>query len=219
MSKQAQFFIVSIVLLALAFFVIFSFFISAEQSSIVMFEPSSSDDFENIANAISESNEWISSKSWWDLDWRYKKNFTISGGISNPTELDASIPAAKVSDCAKELRLVNSAGVEVDSDMKTADNCILIFTASTGEYWIYYNNSAVTQPAYRSAVASGTAPTFAVGSEQEVNPSDLCSHLKDMHLKKSIYFNCTRTLATGNSTYNYTIDFRANNFEFTGSVT
>jgi len=53
-SKKAQFFIMSIVLLALAMFILMSYFLSIGESSAIMFEASSRNEFKNIQNAIKD---------------------------------------------------------------------------------------------------------------------------------------------------------------------
>ena len=78
-NKKAQFFVISIVLVALAFFAIFLFFQASEQTSVTLFQPSSSLDLQNTINSVQQRNTWVQDY-WKNLTYRKYTNKDIDKG-------------------------------------------------------------------------------------------------------------------------------------------
>jgi hypothetical protein len=53
-NKQGQFFIISIVLLAIAMFLLMTYFLTIDESSAIMFESNSRIEMDNIKNAVND---------------------------------------------------------------------------------------------------------------------------------------------------------------------
>jgi hypothetical protein len=78
-NKRAQFFIMSIVILSIAIFVLMTYFLTVDEASAIMFEKNSRIELKNIQNAIQDNNNCAGNYSLCDhFNQIYGGNFKIS---------------------------------------------------------------------------------------------------------------------------------------------
>ncbi len=213
--KKGQFFIIGVILLAVSISVLVYNFMTVEKASIYLFEAGTDHDFRNIVTSITEKNDQIEGDGWWNTSWKIRKLVSISAVAGNPTEINLSISSADIASCEKEIRVINSTG-EIDSDVTADTGCNVTFTIATGNYYMYYNNSAASKPAYRNTVSGNEGATYSVAGREYIG--ELCTHLETIYLQKGIYLNCTESETGDWSRLNYTIDFKSKEFEFYGYI-
>lgn len=216
MSKKAQFFLVSLVLLAFSFFIIFGYLRSIDSASVSLFEPSSSSDLKNIHHAVDKRNDYLAndiSPSWWNLNWAYRKGVTIDNLGTNPAEINMDIASGRFSSCVNEIVVINNTGdIEIVSVAQDNPPCDISFTAVNGvTYYVYYGNPSASQN--NPTPSSGNVDSvYTLGSEQE---SQVCTHLKYIYQLEGKFLQCS-VANINNNRINYSINFSAPDLRFSG---
>ena len=129
--------------------------------------------------ATDESGTWqefnyTGNDSWWNHSWSHRRSITVSEtvGIARPLQLVdvpiSGVDYAGLTSCTRELRVVDSLGHEVTSQVygEVVANgnvtCHLLFQASaeanaSTSYYVYYGNAAAMPPSYTSDLDSTSA--------------------------------------------------------------
>jgi len=212
-NKRAQFMLVAVVLIAISIFMVFTYIRSADTSGIIFFEPDSRGEFTGLQNSIHTRNAWLSDY-WFNLDWENRSTIEISGPIVNPVEVDPSIPPG--SDCFDKVRVTDSSQTEISSDVTApVAPCDVVFSASPGTYYVYWNNPAAIAPGYRG-ISAGNPVTYLLIS-QDTNPSQLfCPHISKVYQKAGIDLNCAIQNFFSSNQINYAIEFHSLDLNFEG---
>ena len=203
--NKGQFMIVSIVLISIFFFLIMILINTIDKSSVVLFAKDSPEDFENIKNAISQRNNWVGSY-WWNLSWENRTLISITVA-----------PLLNIARVDREVRVINSAGIELDSNVTSENSpCETLFSSAiVGNYSIYWNNPSATTPSYRGNVVSGNAPTYST-IRQETSPKfRFCRHLQSIVPSSGVKIGCAVQDFT-NTRINYTVNYASLDFMFSG---
>lgn len=215
-QTRAQFFIMSIVLLTLALVVLFANFVTIGEISARSFAHHSSSEFQNVLKAIEDHNTYLS-QNWFNLTFNKRKLLIIQDiPIGNPVQVDVGFNTPEdISDCAKEIRVVNDSGEVTSHVTSELPPCEIVFDAIIGSYYVYYDNPQADIPSYRIIGQTGNPPTCSVGDIEQLQ--DLCEHFKYIYPIRGIYFNCSTTLLDDKK-FKYYIHFKAPDFEFLGNV-
>ncbi len=224
-NARGQFYIIASVFVMISLSALFLFAVFVDFGSLTL--PTQSADFENLKNAVGQQNSWLPSY-WQELHWRNRAVVDITGGITNPVQIDPGI--ANGYDCYNHVVVFNksSAGyyTYVPSNVSSSTApCNVIFGATTGVYEIYWNctgslNCNNPRSGRGTLPSAGTAPTYT--KYPEAAPSDVCNHFAGLLARKNIAFNCSARLPGGEIytyIYNYSVGFRATDFAYNGSLT
>jgi hypothetical protein len=228
MNKKGQFFIISIVLLALALFILMAYFISVDEASTVMFEASSYTDFKDIRVACEGgSSTGGCSPTWKDANFAKRKNVTINAPAI-PGYMLISWAGATEAQCKDETRMyLNNDGeaIPLNYDMigVAGGECAVIPTdaiAADQVYWLYYDNSGGAED-HTKQESQPELNSYTLGSEEAyatcntgVAYTNMCPLLKQTYGGK-FQFNCT---PIGTGPYNYTILINSKDFYFSGNI-
>jgi len=223
MNNRGQFFIISIVLISISFLIISSYFLSIDESSVVLFTQSDDIDFHNIANAIDTANQCATSScdpTWLNTGFLHRKYAVVSGeGYAN---------FGWVSDeeeCANEtIAYDNSTSIQktIQYEHVGGTTCAAVFTGITpGDiFWIYYNNSGHKE---NNTYTGGLSDIGTLGSQQSYSScsgsgvcTNMCTGLETIYLSQGVKFNCT---SVGSGPYNYTILFSSGSTFFYSNFT
>jgi hypothetical protein len=141
--KKGQFFLIALLLLALSMFVLFSFFRTTDTSSVTLFTKSNFIELKNIQNAIVEKNTWLEDTDWWNASWAYRIEVRNTDQQAL-AEVNVSIPSDHISDCDKEIRVVNASGLVESNVSSISPPCNITFMTCAGcNYFIYYGNPSL----------------------------------------------------------------------------
>lgn len=213
--KRGQFFLIALLLLALSMFVLFSFFRTTDTASVTMFKKSSFIDIKNIQNAIGEKNTWMNESAWWNASWAYRKSI-VGTSKQALAEVNISIPSDHISNCDKEIRVVNASGI-VDSNVSSSTYpCNITFqTCSSCNYFIYYGNPDAVAPT-RTVANSGTLIYPTIITE---GVGDLCEHFEYIYPIQGIELECNVVNSYNNGQKaNYSINFTSTDLQFEGYI-
>jgi hypothetical protein len=213
--KRGQFFLIALLLLALAMFVMFSFFRTTDTAAVTMFKKSSFIDIKNIQNAISDKNTWLNESDWWNASWAYRIEVRNTDA-QTPAEINISIPAGHISDCDKEIRVVNASGLVESNVSSVAPPCNITFNTCAGcDYFIYYGNPDAVAPT-RTVANSGTLIYPTIITE---GVGDLCEHFEYIYPIQGIDIECDVINSYNNGQKaNYSINFTSTDLQFKGYI-
>ncbi|MEM4247739.1 MAG: hypothetical protein QXH80_00570, partial [Candidatus Nanoarchaeia archaeon] len=172
--------------------------------------PNSRYDFINLQNSITARNAWLDSY-WFDLNWQNRSTILISGTLPN-AQVNPQITAGY--DCFNEVRVTDSNNNEIPSNV-TAMNapCDVVFPASAGTYYVYWNNPFATAPPYR-ALGLGV-PTGSLIRTEGAPTNMLCPHLIDAY-KNIADISCSVQNIYSSNQINYSVSFHSTDFSFDG---
>lgn len=214
MTTRGQFYIIASVFVLISLAVLFIFTLFVDFGTFTL--PKQSTDFANLQNSIRQQNSWLQA-NWYNLSWKNKTVVNITGGITNPVEIDASV---NTGNCYSEVLVFNKSGTAfnyVPSNITSNSTpCNVTFNASAGIYEIYWNcPTCAFSPVGRNTISN-------VGNETSpakytvALPSNVCSHFAQILPRKNIAFTCSAT--TTSNAYNYSVGFRATDFAYNGSL-
>ncbi len=238
--KRAQFFLISLVLILISMFYVYTYIRSIDQASVLSASQSSAQDVQNIVNAIKTRNENYQTPypNWWSGGWKYRKQasvqvtFNIAG--AQTFEFDPNIPAGHMLTnpvgCDKELRLTDTSisPAELNSDVSailppcnitrtenSPASCGAFPCTVTFYYYTYYGNASANIPSYRGPTLQGTEYSATTGPEEVYNA--LCNHFKQIYPKTGAVIDCSIANFVNNKT-NISLRYESPHLKFNGSI-
>jgi hypothetical protein len=228
-NKKGQFFIMSVVLVAIAIFILISYFISIDQSSIALFESSTKTDLKNIVNACGKgTGSGGCDPTWKDENFVKRKNVTI-GVPGVPGHILIGWSGATAEQCANETRMyLNNQGEPIAIDyymdgIISGGDCVLIPKGAVFPeeiYWIYYDSPGGTEN-HDYQVQAIPLDTYSLDSEEAyatcnsgTTYTNMCPHLEQVYSGK-FKFNCS---TSGSGPYTYSIIVKSKDLYFTGTI-
>lgn len=237
--KKAQFFLISLVLIVISMFYVYTYIRSSDLSSTLFFERPAILDVQNMIDAIKLKNDRQSQMPpWWNSSWQYRKTVAISANVGTGTtvvtfEFDPSVAAARLlsGSCTKELRMTNrttSPLVEIESNITAASQpcnlvrqevitCAADSCTVTFNYYVYYGHANPDTPSYRNTLVSGGAQAATVGLEELETKTKLCNHFKAIYPKMGAQVDCNVINYSGNRT-NISLYYNSPTLKFNGTV-
>jgi len=214
LNKRAQFMVITIVLIGISFFTIFLLIHTIDRSSVAMFEEKEAS-FENVQNSILQRNDWIRTY-WWDLNWENRTVMLVPTTLT--AQVNPQIPPGF--DCNKEVRVINSAGAEVPSNVNSVPSpCQVIFSApATDTYSIYWNNPSATVPAYRGSVPPAGTPTGSMVKQESSPKSKFCPHAQAISSASGEKLDCAVQGIIGSTKVNYSINYKSLEVSYQGNL-
>ena len=234
--RQAQFFVLSLVLVLISMFFTYMYIRSGDASSSSLFERSSALDMQNIIDSIQLKNSrfLFNVVPWWDFSWTHRVYVNVTqtvnnGDTSTVISFNPNIAATKLltGSCSKELRVTNanSSRLEIESNVtastlpcslvrREAVACSDVTCVMNFSYYVYYGNANAQTPSYRQTIAAA-ASSATIGSE-EGSPS-LCNHFIDIYSKTGASIYCNVTSYTGNKT-NVSLYYATTSLKFNGTI-
>jgi hypothetical protein len=222
MNSKGQIFTVGMVVIGLSLFVIFAYFLTVQESSIVLFDKSSSTQLENFINAAGKRNDWLN-ETWRQADRQVRMYVNITwAGVAGPdfVIMDLSFSPC-VGDCLGRVIVTNTSNDPVAYTILGSGSSgqIQMFeTFDAGnldrEYIIYYNDSVMS-------ITNVVPPALLIGQSSELFlPLDnLCRHSDTFYETVNVGFDCLAGLnSTASSELNYTISFRAPDLQYEGTI-
>jgi len=237
--KKAQFFLISLVLILISMFYVYTYIRSSDLSSTLFFERPATLDLQNMIDAIKLRNDRQSQiPPWWNSSWQYRETVAVSTTVGTGTstvtlEVNPNVAAARLlsSSCTKELRMTNRTTnplVGIESNVTAAsqpcnlvrqevitcgaDSCTVTF-----DYYVYYGNANPDTPSYRNTVASGGAQAATIGSEEPETKTKLCNHFMAIYPKMGAQVSCEVLNYAGNKT-NISLYYNSPTLKFNGTV-
>lgn len=215
---KAQFFLVTLLLLALSMFVLFSFFRTTDISSVTLFTTSEYTDFKNIHNAIIKKNTWMAENDWWNASWPYRKTMTAVGAGA-PVEILITFPEEHMSYC-NETRIINDSDTStyvIYNTSGTPPTCSYYFNANVVDtFKVYYGNGTDRKPTLNNLKTGVAGIAFIMGREET---SNLCEHFEYVYSKQGVDLECDiENTFANNQKGNYSINFTSLDLEFRGYI-
>lgn len=182
MMKKAQFLLLSIVVLVIAMFAVFSYIETSSESSSVLFTSSYSSESMNLFRSITQSNEWLEN-NWYNFS-SYPARRTVISKTSSNSSFNISVPCphVKVTNSSNTVKNVSQTG---DSDW-----CEVSYnTTEVGDYVYYSLTSTVSfSEVHNITLSLEESPLYHNGSAIR---SKLCEHLKELYKERRVQLNCT----------------------------
>ena len=226
-SQRGQIFILGLVIIALSLFVVFSIFITVQETSVVLFDSSSSTMvLENFVNAAAEKNAWLAD------DWHFANrlvrqpvSITNTDGVWGG-QIDLAVTfTGCTGNCLGQIVVTDTNGsfasysIVGSGSSGTVQIVELPFWAgATTDYLFYYNDTGLTSI---SITSPPTPPFFTLsyGPEETMAHDGLCTEANDFYNTLNVDFDCSYSKnASWNSAINHTITFRAPDLEFEGMI-
>ncbi len=205
--KKGQFFIISIVLLTLALFVVFAYIRSTDVASSTLFKRSSAQDITNIANAIKERNMWLA--DWWNLTCSGRKHINITGPLDDPVEVYVNLSGFNCLNT--KITTLGNSPIEAYNASSTPP-CSFTFNAGgEREFYVYYNCSV---PFITTDMQGNETSAQIIKIEEPFYK--LCPHLTKLYAERGISLNCSENPEV--TSLNYSIDFGSLDLKFKGQI-
>jgi len=187
---RAQIFIIGLILIALVFLMINSYYVHIAADEIIELK---------IIELVQQRKIW-EQNYWWNFNWTKRTVVNISEPLNQYIQINAGIDSGN---CYKEVRVIKN-GIEVPSNVSSIyPPCDVIFNSSEGGIFeIYWSNPFVNPPTYRNTVpSSGATPTYNILKFKESSPAGKLCNIS----LPFVLFECTNIAHDQNSTYHILI--------------
>lgn len=186
-SKKAQFLLLSAAMLVIAMFSVFQYFQSSTETSIILFQPSYSEDAINLFRAINDNNFWLIH------EWYEFVNYTARKQIM---ERDSNQSTFTINVSCNNVTVTDSKNVDKTIDKNPIGESCEVSMSETeiGDY-IYFMLSPTTNIINTVNITLGLldSPIFYENSNMI---SKLCRHAVSLYKDRQVKLNCTVLIST-----------------------